>query len=138
MKCEICGYEIESGTNCPYCGSPLPQMASSAEVTAEVQTDHTQPDAAATALAAPVQRKPFGAGKVVLTVFLSILGGLLIVFLTCSLVSRWNPFHINEVFDSLTQDTRKIQTRSAITSGNGMEITVNGIDRFGHKSGKNH
>ena len=54
MKCEICGYEIESGTNCPYCGSPLPQMASSAEVTAEVQTDHAQPDAAATALAAPV------------------------------------------------------------------------------------
>ena len=104
MKCEICGYEIESGTNCPYCGSPLPQLASSAEVTAEVQTDHAQLDAAATALAAPVQRKPFGAGKVVLTVFLSILGGLLIVFLTCSLVSRWNPFHINEVFDSLTQD----------------------------------
>lgn len=101
MRCTICGYESESTTVCPYCGSPLSQHAAAQEETT-LPLDAAQ---VASAASKPCKTaKPFGAGKIVLTVFLSILAGLLIVLSTCTLLIRWDPFHIHEQFGPWIQE----------------------------------
>lgn len=122
MKCTICGYESEATAACPYCGHPLDgQKTVSDSVrdhgkepfdSAQEQGRKAISEEKATVICEQNERGQtphpphFGAGKVVLTVFLSIFAGLLIVVATCTLLMAINPFHINDLVDAFSHEER--------------------------------